>query len=126
MEDVLKEFEGREKADAEDGNGELVNGNDDSIHESVGGQTNRAPAEDLEEGEVETETEDQLPASHVSISFFKHQWSNSFHLLINNLPHTIQTTSLAHPPHVNHADEKNAMDQPNAGSDMPQMGFSSG
>ena len=67
IEDVLKKFE-KEEADAEAGIGEVVK-NNDSVDASGGEQTNGAPAEDLEEGEVELETEDQLPASHVSLSF---------------------------------------------------------
>ncbi|MCJ1466322.1 hypothetical protein MMC07_004941 [Pseudocyphellaria aurata] len=63
VEDVLAEFEEKEKTDAEPGHGQLLNRND-SIHPSAGGQTNGHPSEELEEGEVETEVEDQLPASH--------------------------------------------------------------
>lgn len=99
VEDVLKEFEEREKADVRAGNGELEVDRNDSVHPSDRGQTNGALAEDLEEGEVETEAEDQLPASHIM--------------------------SLSEPPYVNHSDEKDATDQPKTVSDMPQMVFSS-
>lgn len=98
----------------------------DSIHTLGGRQSNGTPAEELEEGEVQTETEDQLPASPVSISFLFPQLSNCFHFFDQRASHTIQIISLAHSPHVNHLDERNATDQPSVVCDMPQMGFSSG
>lgn len=98
----------------------------DSIHASDSGQINGAPAEDLEEGEVEAETEDLLAASHVRLSFIFGSVKQLLPYFDRSCPHTIQIMSLAQSPHVTHPDERNAIDQPSAVSDIPQMEFPSG
>lgn len=100
-----------------------MNGSD-SIHSSGGRETDDAPAEDLEEGEVESETEDQLPASHVSISsLHMDQLLSSSN---NNLARPIQIMPLAQPSHENRSDEQDLAEQPNALSNMPQMSIPDG
>lgn len=98
----------------------------DSIHASGSGKINGAPAEDLEEGEVEAETEDELAVCPVRLSFIFGSVEQLLPYCDRNCPHPIQVTSRAQSSHVTHSDERNATNQPSAVSDMPQMGFSSG
>ena len=126
VEDVLREAERQSDTNAEARVGDTVMNGNDMDHQGSANQIGDVPAEELEDGEVEEETENQIPVIDVCFSFQRLYHKSCLGALINTKLCVKQASAPIQPPPSSYLPDKSAAQPPENIPDIPQLALSNG